>query len=77
MDLVKKQHDVTRWVAEFSDALFAYCLQRVKDRDQAADLLQETFLSAWRSVDDYTGEASVKTWLFTILKNKIIDPILH
>ncbi len=73
MDLVKKQHDVTRWVAEFSDALFGYCLQRVKDREQAADLVQETFLSAWRSVDDYNGEASVKTWLFTILKNKIID----
>lgn len=73
MDLVKKQHDVTGWVNEYSEALFNYCLQRTNDRDTANDLVQETFLSAWRAVDGYSGEASVKTWLFTILKNKIID----
>jgi RNA polymerase sigma-70 factor (ECF subfamily) len=73
MDLVKKQHDVTQWVNDYSDALFGYAVQRVGDRQGAADLVQETFLAAWRNVDGYNGEASVKTWLFTILKNKIID----
>lgn len=48
-------------------------MQRVKDTHIAKDLVQETFLAAWRNVDKYNGEASVKTWLFTILKNKIID----
>ncbi len=73
MDLVKKQHNVTEWVNDYSDQLYNYAVQRVKDRDDANDLVQDTFLAAWRSVDQYTGEASVKTWLFTILKNKIID----
>ena len=73
MDLAKKQHNVTEWVADFSDGLYAYAAQRVKDNHTAQDLVQETFLAAWRNVDGYTGEASVKTWLFTILKNKIID----
>ncbi len=73
MDLVKKQYNVTQWVADYSDGLFGYAVQRVKDRDNANDLVQETFLSAWRNVDAYNGEASVKTWLFTILKNKIVD----
>lgn len=73
MDLVKKQYDVTQWVNDYSDALFGHALQRVRDREAAADLVQETFLAAWRSVDSYNGSASVKTWLFTILKNKIID----
>jgi len=48
-------------------------VQRVKDTHIAKDLVQETFLAAWRNIDKYNGEASVKTWLFTILKNKIID----
>ena len=73
MDLVKKQYDVTQWVNEYSGTLFGYALQRLRDREVAADLVQETFLAAWRNVDTYNGEASVKTWLFTILKNKIID----
>ncbi len=73
MDLVKKQLNVTEWVAKFSDGLYSYAVQRVKDNHTAQDLVQETFLAAWRNVDGYTGEASVKTWLFTILKNKIID----
>lgn len=34
---------------------------------------QDTFMSAWRNMDNYREEASVRNWLFTILKNKIAD----
>lgn len=73
MDLNKKQHNATQWVNDYSDVLYAYVVQRVKNSESAKDLVQETFLAAWRNVDNYNGEASVKTWLFTIIKNKIID----
>ena len=73
MDLLKKQHDVTQWVNDYSDALFGYAVQRLHDRHSAHDLVQETFLAAWRNVEAYNGKASVKTWLFTILKNKLVD----
>lgn len=73
MDLKTNQHNVTAWVNDYSAILYGYVVQRVRDTDTAKDLLQETFLSAWRNVDKYNGDASVKTWLFTILKNKIID----
>lgn len=73
MQLIKEQHNVTQWVADFSDPLYGYAVQRLKDNHTAQDLVQETFLAAWRNVEQYNGEASVKTWLFTILKNKIID----
>ncbi|MEO8770821.1 MAG: sigma-70 family RNA polymerase sigma factor [Ferruginibacter sp.] len=73
MDLNKNKHDVTAWVNDYSDILYAYVVQRVRDSDTARDLLQDTFLAAWRNVDKYNGDASVKTWLFTILKNKVID----
>ena len=35
----------------------------------AEDALQETFLAAWRSAPAFRGEATVRTWLFTIARN--------
>lgn len=61
------------WVENYADQLYGYTLQRINDRAQAEDIVQETFLSAWKARDTYKGEASEKSWLFTICKNKIID----
>jgi RNA polymerase sigma-70 factor (ECF subfamily) len=73
MDLTRNEHNAKQWVAEHSDALYRFALQRVRDVHTAKDLVQETFLAAWRNINNYNGEASVKNWLFAILKNKIID----
>lgn len=61
------------WVSNYADALYAYAKPRVSDTQLAEDLVQETFLSAWKAKDGFKGEATEKSWLFTILKNKIID----
>lgn len=53
--------------------LYRYALPRVNDADIAKDLVQETFLAAWRNHEKFKGEISEKNWLYTILKNKIID----
>ncbi len=68
-----QQANATRWVKDYGDILYRYALPRVSDSDLAKDLVQETFLAAWRNIETYKGEASEKNWLFTILKNKIID----
>jgi RNA polymerase sigma-70 factor (TIGR02943 family) len=68
-----QQANATRWVKDYSDMLYRYAMPRVSDSDIAKDLVQETFLAAWRNIETYKGEASEKNWLFTILKNKIID----
>ena len=63
------------WVDQYGDALFRYALFRIRDTQVAEDLVQETFLAgllAWKS---FAGRSSVKTWLFGILKHKIIDYI--
>lgn len=36
------------------------------DEDVAADLTQETFAQAWKSLDSFAGKSSVRTWLYTI-----------
>ncbi len=53
--------------------LYRFALPRVNDADLAKDLVQDTFLAAWRNAENFKGEISEKNWLFTILKNKIID----
>ena len=62
-----------QWIHNYSDALYSYTLPRVNDAALAEDIVQETFLSAWKARDSFKGEASEKSWLFTICKNKIID----
>lgn len=62
-----------KWLSLYGDFLYQYTLPRVNRSIIAEDLVQETFLSALKGLDGYKGEASEKNWLFTILKNKIID----
>ncbi|MDP3718065.1 MAG: sigma-70 family RNA polymerase sigma factor [Acidobacteriota bacterium] len=41
-------------------------------RDEAEDVLQQTFLSAWQGVSRFRGESSVRTWLLTIARNAAV-----
>lgn len=61
------------WVDLYGDNLFRYALHRVKETTTAEELVQETFLAAMRAKDRFKGRSSEKTWLFAILKHKIID----
>ena len=61
------------WVEAHGDYLLSYALSRVRDRDAAEDVVQETFVAAIRSADSFAGQASARTWLTGILKHKIAD----
>ncbi len=61
------------WLAEHGDALFRYARLRVAKREVAEDLVQDTFLAAISSREPFRGGASVRTWLISILRRKIID----
>lgn len=61
------------WISQYSDYLFNYTITRVNDREIAQDLVQDTFLAGLKSMKNFKGEASERTWLISILKRKIID----
>jgi len=69
----KHQINPNKWIDLYSDYLFNYTITRVKDRDTAQDLVQETFFAGLKSMKNFKGEASERTWLVSILKRKIID----
>jgi RNA polymerase sigma-70 factor (ECF subfamily) len=62
-----------KWIDSYSDYLFNYTISRVSDREIAQDLVQDTFLAGLKSMKNFKGEASERTWLISILKRKIID----
>jgi RNA polymerase sigma-70 factor (ECF subfamily) len=62
-----------RWPERYGDELYGFALRRVHRPDEAEELVQETLLSALDALATFRGQASERTWLFLILRRKIID----
>lgn len=60
-------------VGEHLDGLFGAALRMTRNRARAEDLLQETFLRAWRSFHTFKVGTNVRAWLYRILMNAYID----
>lgn len=50
--------------------IFRYAYWLVKDKAVAEDIVQETFLRAWKSLDSLKDEKAAKSWLITILRRE-------
>ena len=61
------------WPDLYADELYSFARWKVGDEDIARDLVQDTFLSGFKNKDGFRGDSSERTWLFAILRNKILD----
>lgn len=52
--------------------LLAYLIRRSRDADQAADLLAETYLIAWRKLDAVPSGEQARMWLFGVARNLLL-----
>ena len=57
-------------VADYRPYLYQRCLRYLRNADDAEDVLQEVFLSAYRYADRFQGRSSLKTWLTAIADNR-------
>jgi RNA polymerase sigma-70 factor (ECF subfamily) len=55
------------------DRLWAVALRTLGDREEAADALQDAFISAFRAAGRFRGDAAVTTWLHRIVVNACLD----
>jgi len=55
------------------DALYNFGFHLCYNEDDANDLVQETFMKAYRFIDSYQEGSNAKAWLFKILKNAFIN----
>ncbi len=65
--------DSNLWVERYGDILYRYTLVRVNNPDSAQEIVQVTLLAALQSQKSFAGRSSEKSWLFGILKHKIMD----
>lgn len=70
-----KATDIASLFEEHSDYLYRYALLHFKNPEQARDLVQDTFVAVARAHDTFKGQSSIRTWLTSILKHKLIDHI--
>lgn len=57
----------------YSRAMYNVCYRILGDTDDASDVLQEAFISAFKSLDHYRGDAPFGAWLKRIVVNKAIN----
>ncbi len=56
-----------------ADALYTFAYHLAYDEVRAQDLVQETYMKAWRFIRSYQKGTNAKAWLFKILKNAFIN----
>lgn len=66
-------HAFAELIQRHRDRMWAVALRTLGDPEEAADALQDAFLSAYRAVGRFRGEAAVTTWLHRIVINACLD----
>ena len=58
----------------YAPELFGFAVSALGDREQAEEVVQDVFAQLWRHAGDYDQRrASVRTWLYAIARNRIVD----
>ena len=71
---LRSAHDLELAFEAWNEVLYRYTYLRLRNREACQDVVQEAFIKAWKSRDSFDdSKASLKTWIFRILSNTIID----
>ncbi|HVW40984.1 MAG TPA: RNA polymerase sigma factor SigM [Amycolatopsis sp.] len=68
-------HAFSELVRRHRDRLWAVALRTLRDPEEAADALQDAFISAFRAAGNFRAESAVTTWLHRIVVNACLDRV--
>jgi RNA polymerase sigma-70 factor (ECF subfamily) len=69
------QHAFGELVRRHRDRMWAVALRTLRDPEEAADALQDAFISAFRAAGSFRAESQVTTWLHRIVVNACLDRV--
>ena len=61
-----KTSSFTHLVEKYKDMVFTVCYRIVKQREDAEDIAQESFIKAFNKLHSFKGESKFSTWIYTI-----------
>ena len=59
-----------RLVKDYQDPIYGFCVRMLRSREDAREVAQDVFFSAFRAFPKFRGESKVSTWLFRIATNQ-------
>ena len=59
-------------VKQHETQVYNYCLRMLSHPDDAMDLMQEVFISVYKSLPSFRGESSFNTWLYQIVHRRSV-----
>ena len=68
--MMSKQYRYETLVRAFHADIYRYAVWLIRDTSISEDVVQETFLRAWKSLDSLQDEHAAKAWLITILRRE-------
>lgn len=67
------QDDFTKDAMQFAPQLFSTAMRMTRNKSDAEDLVQETFIKAWRSFHTFQTGTNLRAWLYRIMTNTFIN----
>ena len=64
--------EFAKLVNQYSNSVYRIALKILSDPSDAEDVLQETFIKAFRALPGFEGRSSISTWLFRIATNEAL-----